>query len=78
MEPKWDFLKSKKRLACERSMLSGIMTSTTTLFYFEKYSYNQIKLANPKLPLSRSVMSNHHYRVTALRKKNVRSLTGQS
>lgn len=65
-------------LAYERSVFPGIMISATTLFYFEKYSYNQIKLANPKLPLSHNIMSKHHYRVTALKKNSMRSLTGQS
>lgn len=48
-----------------------------TLFYFGKYSYKQIKLADPKLLLSPNIMSNHHYGETALKKDNMRSLTGK-
>lgn len=64
------FLKSNGMLVCERRIFSGIMISATTLFYFGKYSYNQIKLANPKLLLSHNIMSHHHYRMIALNKDN--------
>lgn len=67
---KMGFLKSNGMLACERCIFSGIMISATTLFYFGKYSYKQIKLAKPKLPLSHNIMSLHHYRVTALSNDN--------
>lgn len=49
-----------------------------TLFYFGKYSYKQIKLVDPNLLLSPNIMSNHHYRETALKKGNMRSLTIKS
>jgi len=75
LESKQGFL--KYLLTCERCIFSRIMI-TATLFYFGKYSYKQIKLANPKLLVSTNIMSNHHYRETALKKSNTRSLTRKS
>lgn len=58
-------------------MFSRIMIRAT-LFYFGKYSYKQIKLVDPNLLVSPNIMSNHHYRETALKKDNTRSPTIKS
>lgn len=75
LESKQDLL--KYLLTCERCIFSRIMIRAT-LLCFGKYSFKQIKLAKPKLLLSPNIMSNHHYRETALKKDNMRSVTGKS
>lgn len=75
LESKQDLL--KYLLTCERFMFWRIRIRAT-LFYSGKYSYKQIKLADPKPLESPNIMSNHHHRETALKMDNTGSLTRKS
>lgn len=75
LESKQNYL--KYLLTCGRCVFSRIMIRAT-LFYFGKYSYKQIKLVDTNLLVSPSIMSNHFYRESALKKDNMRTLTTKS